>query len=384
MSPLKLIIKEIAHRKVNALLWLLAVTVAVSGSLVFHTAFSGSLQRTKRIQRDMGQNLRIVSKETDLADFWDQGFSQKTFPETWVRKFTEIDETINYSHLSPVLKWKVRWRGSPAMIYGMAPREVAPPGREKPLMIVPIEQGTVQLGRTLANLHGVKTGETVTVEGVAYKVARVLSEKGNEAEIRIYMHLADAQVALDCKGLINEIQALDCYCADKTQDTLALLRQQLAPILPEAQVFRMQDVAEAREKQRREMERAMETLLPVVVIACGLIVATLALHNTRARKEEIGVLRALGKGGDSVAALLMGKALALGAAGAITGFALGSTFLTTPAADALGIPPKLIGWNLENLKWSMLLAPTFSVLASFIPVMLAVTQDPADALRHDS
>ena len=65
MSPLVLIIKELSHRKANAILSLLAVTIAVGGSIVLHTAFEGSLQRTKRIQRDMGQNLRIVSKDTD-------------------------------------------------------------------------------------------------------------------------------------------------------------------------------------------------------------------------------------------------------------------------------------------------------------------------------
>ena len=383
MSSIKLILKEISHRKANALLALLAVVLAVSGSIVFHSAFAGSLQRTKRIQRDMGQNLRIVSKETDLAHFWDEGFSQSTFPENWVQKFTNVNEMINYSHLSAVLKWKVQWNGSPAMIHGIAPREVAPPGRKKPIMITPVKQGTVQLGKTLANLHGVKRDDPVNVEGGEFKVARVLSEKGSGAEIRIYMHLKDAQSVLNRKGQINEIQALDCYCADETQDTLTLLRKQLAPILPEAQVFRMQDMAETREKQRREMERALATLLPVVVIICGLIVAVLAFQNTRARRQEIGVLRALGKGGDSVAVLFLGKAVVLGIVGAVVGFLLGTLLLKGGVGELLNISPKLIGWHFENLKWALLLAPVFAALATFIPAMLAVTQDPADTLRHD-
>jgi len=383
MSPLKLILKEISHRKANALLALLAVVVAVTGSIVFHSAFAGSLQRTKRIQRDMGQNLRIVSKETDLAHFWHEGFSQKTFPENWVQKFTNVNEMINYSHLSAVLKWKVQWKGSPAMIHGIAPREVAPPGRKKPIMITPVKKGTVQLGKTLASLHDVKRDESVMVEGGEFKVARVLSEKGSGAEIRIYMHLEDAQTVLKREGFINEIQALDCYCADETQDTLTLLREQLAPILPEAQVFRMQDMAEAREKQRREMERALETLLPVVVIICGLIVAVLTFQNTRARRQEIGVLRALGKGGGSVAVLFLGKAIVLGIVGAVGGFVLGTLLLKGWGTETLNISPKLIGWHFENLKWALLLAPVFAALASFIPTMLAVTQDPADTLRHD-
>ena len=383
MNPLTLIFKELSHRKVNAILSLLAVTIAVSGSIIFHTAFAGSLQRTKRIQRDMGQNLRIVSKDTDLAHFWDEGFSRETFPENWVKSFTNITDTINYSHLSAVLKWKVQWRDTPAMIYGLAPREVAPPGRKKPIMITPVKRGTVQLGRTLADIHGVKRDATVTVEGGKFEVARVLSEKGSGAEIRIYMHLADAQAVLKREGQINEIQALDCYCADETQDTLALLREQLSPILPQAQVFRMQDMAEAREKQRRDIEWTFSTLMPVIVIICGIIVGALAFMNTRARRQEIGILRALGKGTGSVATLFLGKALLLGIAGALSGFALGTALLFGWGTEVLKVSPKLIGWDFNNLKWALLIAPVFAVLASFIPAMLAVTQDPADTLRHE-
>jgi len=384
MSPITLIFKELSHRKVNAISSLLAVTIAVSGSIIFHTAFAGSLQRTKRIQRDMGQNLRIVSKETDLAHFWDEGFSRETFPENWVKSFTNITDTINYSHLSAVLKWKVQWRDTPAMIYGLAPREVAPPGRKKPIMITPVKRGTVQLGRTLADIHGVKRDATVTVEGGKFEVARVLSEKGSGAEIRIYMHLADAQAVLKREGEINEIQALDCYCADETQDTLALLREQLGPILPQAQVFRMQDMAEAREKQRRDIEWTFSTLMPAIVFFCGIIVGVLAFVNTRARREEIGILRALGKGSGSIAALFLGKALLLGVAGAVCGFTLGTALLLEWGQELLKISPKLIGWDMNNLEWALLLAPVFAALASFIPAMLAVTHDPAETLRHDS
>ena len=383
MNPLTLIFKELGHRKVNAVFSLLAVAIAVGGSIIFDTTFAGSLQRTKRIQRDMGQNLRIVSKETDLAHFWDEGFSKTTFPESWVNSFTNINDTINYSHLSAVLKWKVQWRGSPAMIYGLAPREVAPPGRKKPIMITPVKRGTVQLGKTLAAIHEVKRDQTVTVEGSQFEVARVLSEKGSGAEIRIYMHLADAQAVLNRKGEINEIQALDCYCADETQDTLALLREQLGPILPQAQVFRMQDMAEAREKQRRDIEQTFSTLMPAVIILCGVIVGVLAFVNTRARRQEIGTLRALGKGSGEVAALFLGKALLLGVVGAVGGFALGTGLLFVWGPGLLQISPKLISWDLNNLKWALLLAPVFAAMASFIPAMLAVTQDPADTLRHD-
>lgn len=429
MSTLSLILKEMAHRKANAALSLLAVIVAVAFAVMFFAASEGAQResagimadmnssaekisetaqkKTKRIQRDMGQNLRIVSKETDLAHFWDEGFSQECFPETWIQKFTNITDTINYSHLSAVLKWKIKWQGSPAMIYGLAPREVAPPGRRKPIMITPVKLGTVLLGNALAEVHGVKRDDMVTVEGAQFKVGRVLAEKGSAAEVRIYMHLADAQTVLKREGQINEIQALDCYCADETQDTLKLLREQLAPILPGAKVFRMQDMAEAREQQRRLMEAQLGhempkvivdatdkqgrnlagvfgKLLPLVILVCGVLIAALAMLNTRARSQEIGVLRALGQGGERIALLFLGRAIVIGVLGALLGFAIGNGLAIQFGRELFQLTAAQLAWENQNLAWALLLAPTFAALASFIPAMLAVTQDPAETLRHDS
>ena len=81
MNPFTLILKELSHRKVNAVLSLLAVTVAVAFAVMFFSASEGAQnesarimgnmnsdvgdisestqKKTKRIQRDMGQNLRL-------------------------------------------------------------------------------------------------------------------------------------------------------------------------------------------------------------------------------------------------------------------------------------------------------------------------------------
>tara|TARA_Y100001968_G_scaffold328727_1_gene376458 strand:- start:3216 stop:4502 length:1287 start_codon:yes stop_codon:yes gene_type:complete len=428
MNPLALIVKEISHRKANALLSLLAITIAVALVVIFFSVSQGTQReqakilgdmnastdgisqstqkKTKRIQRDMGQNLRIVSEETDLAHFWDEGFSKVTFPEDWLQQFTNVTKQINYSHLSAILKWKIDWRGSPAMVYGLAPREVAPPGREKPIMITPVKRGTIQLGKTLSEIHKVNRDDVVKVENGEFQVDRVLAEKGSGAEIRIYMHLADAQSVLNREGLINEIQALDCYCADESQDTLTLLREQLAPILPKAKVFRMQDMAEAREQQRRLMEaqlgeampkvindaiesqtsnleKTFTKMLPVMVFLCGLSIAALAMLNTRDRRQEIGIFRALGHGGLHIAILFLGKAVAIGIAGAIIGYVIGGYITLNFGQELFALTKAQLKWEPSLLIEALWLAPAFAALATFIPAMLAVVQDPADTLRHD-
>ena len=53
MNPLALIVKEIAHRKANALLSLLAITIAVALVVVFFSVSQGTQREQAKILGDM-------------------------------------------------------------------------------------------------------------------------------------------------------------------------------------------------------------------------------------------------------------------------------------------------------------------------------------------
>ena len=72
---------------------------------------------------------------------------------------------------------------------------------------------------------GAKTGEEITLKGKSFTVAAVLSESGTIDDSRAWVHLSDAQALLDMPGVVNEIQALECYCKDVGVDNLARLRE---------------------------------------------------------------------------------------------------------------------------------------------------------------
>jgi len=103
----------------------------------------------------------------------------------------------------------------------------------------------------------------------------------------------------------------------------------------------------------------------------------------RERRAEIGILRAIGVSGPKVAALFLGKAVLLGLVGAVFGFALGT-------ALALWAGPVMFEWMARRmapdyalLVWSAIAAPLLAALASYIPAMVAVAQDPAVVLREE-
>ncbi len=382
MPLLPLILKEIAHRKWNALLTLVAVTTAAGFVVVFFMTGEASQRETKRNLRDMGQNLRIVAKSTDMESFWNQGYSDELMPEEWVHKFEKV-EGLFYSHLTATLERRIDWDGRPALLTGMS-AEVSPPGRKKPSMVFNIKPGEAFLGFELARGRHLKKGDEVTINGQQLKVAATLAEAGSIDDLRVSVHLKDAQAILNLPGQINEIRALDCYCRHPDKDTLTVLREQLALVLPEATVVKMQAIAMAREQQRTMMEDYFALVMPAVVLACGIWIGALAMLNVRERVEEVGILRALGYGGGHVAGLFLGKAVLLGLIGAALGFGVGTAIALHYGPDMFKLTAKNLKADYGLLGWLGVGAPLFAALCSFIPTMTSVARDPADSLRQDN
>ena len=65
MSVIALILKEIWHRKVNYVLAVLAVVMAVTLYIGFFTAGKASERETARLMLSMGYNMHIIAKEAD-------------------------------------------------------------------------------------------------------------------------------------------------------------------------------------------------------------------------------------------------------------------------------------------------------------------------------
>ncbi len=379
MNVLVLVAKEIAFRRWSALLALVAVVVAVALPVAFFTAGEAANRETTRLMRDIGYNLRIIPAETDMGRFWADGYSQSTLPEECVQRFASRGDLL-YRHLIALLQRRVEWNGTSVLLTGID-QELSPVGRKNNSMIFLVEPGTAVVGCEPARALGVERGADVELLGHTLTVADVLSETGSEDDVRVYVNLADAQAMLGLPGRVNEIKALECYCADPGVDTTEELRRQLNKVIPEGQVLRLHKIAEARVAQRRMMADYFAILLPVVLIACGAWIALLAALNVRERGHEIGILRALGHGSGRIAALFLGRAVLLGLVGAALGFALGSGFAVRYGPEVFEATAKAIATDWSLLPWALVGAPLFAAVASFLPTVSAVTRDPAVVLR---
>jgi len=110
----------------------------------------------------------------------------------------------------------------------------------------------------------------------------------------------------------------------------------------------------------------------------------LAWSNVRERRAEIGLLRAIGKSSWYIAGLFLGRAILLGLLGGGLGCAAGLAIvhgigrvapeLAAPAAGPLTRDGFLFAGALVG-------APLVCLLASYLPTLRAVLQDPALVLR---
>ena len=385
MNVFRLIYKEIAYRKLNFVFSLLAVVVAVSLFVAVFTTGSAYRRETRRLMRNMGQNLRIIPRETSIADFWLRGFSENTMPEEYMQLFAE-SKGFSYTHLTATLQKKVTWRNMDIILTGILP-EVLPADRthQKPMMFS-VKPGVVYIGSEVAEKLSIKQDDVINILGKDFTVAKCLSISGSSDDIRIYGDLHDIQSVLDMKGEINEIKALECLCVIETSgdkvNPLELAKQQLAQILPQGQVILLQGIADIRQKQRAAMESYLSFVLPFVVVACGVWVAVLAMMNVRERQSEIGIMRAMGYNSGKIASLFLGKAILVGLIGAATGFAAGTEFALIWGPQMFKVTAKSIKPEYVLLGWSLIAAPAFAWLAGFIPMAIALANDPADTLRN--
>ena len=381
MFVIRMVLKEMWHRKVNWVLAVLAVTTAVAFSVAFFTAAKASERETARLMLSMGYNVHVIAKDADAGAFLLNGIPEKTMPADYLDKLA-TQQSISYNHLLATLEGRMNWRGMDIVLTGIAP-EVCPPGQKKPPMTFQVDPGAVYVGYRIALKLQVREGQTLSLGGKDLKVKKCLAESGGLDDVTMQCNLGDAQEILNQPGRITGIKAVDCLCFEKG-DPVAVLRKEIGAILPEAQVLQVKALANARAKQRQMVHGIFALMLPFVIAACAVWIGVLAAMNVRDRQQEIGLLRALGYDAGAICLLFLGKALLVGLAGAGVGFLLRTSLGLKYGPGIFEITAKaMIRWEPTLLVFACILAPLFATVASFIPTMIAVTCDPAEALREE-
>ena len=249
--------------------------------------------------------------------------------------------------------------------------------------IKPGDAGVALLEEAYARSRGLKTGETITVMGMACRVIGIVNPGIRPAKADVYVPIDDA------KRLINAVDGLhvgdeanvvlvEVAAASRQQEAIASVKKTIpgavistyACYKPAAQVAWMND-ASAR-------------LLTIIVGAAAIALSLRSqLSSVVERRHDIGILKAIGwTDGRIVVQILLESALQA-SAGGLLGFALAALALAAlpinsfaGSAASGGIPLLRLGGA------ALLLAFAGGMLAGGIPALVAARMRPAQALRQ--
>ncbi|HJU41445.1 MAG TPA: FtsX-like permease family protein [Vicinamibacterales bacterium] len=205
----------------------------------------------------------------------------------------------------------------------------------------------------------------------------------------ILMDIAAAQLAFDRLGRVDRIDVLLSEGSDLDQ-SLQAIAAKLPPGLSAQRPAR-------RGEQVETMLAAFHTNL-TALSWIALIVGLFLVYNTVtisvvARREEIGMLRALGVTRGTVLRLFLGEAAALAAAGILLGLGLArlladaaltltSRTVSTLYIAAAAAPPEM---NISHLWTAIAIGLPLSLIAAAVPALEASRVPPTAAIRgHDT
>ena len=424
MKLLHLVKKEICYHKLTFVLVLLSVVVAVWVFVSLLTLLHAHDIQTERILSEkkekiekemkkmeddyrkimklLGLNMFILPEGQNLDDFYAEGYASKFIPQDYMDTLS-ASNILTIRHMLPIVEQKIRWperRNRTIILIGIRGEVPFTERAPKKPIVVAVPPGSIVLGYELWDSLNLKVGDKVKLLGETFKVSKCHPQRGTKDDITAWIDLETAQYLLGLEGRLSGIMALQCICH---VTDLSVLVKQIPGILPGTQVllfknevttrmearFRAKDIAKAsleterqhRLKIRGELETLASWLIPFVIIVSMVLIVFLTLSNLRQRRGEIATLRALGYRLGQILYVFLAKAFSLGLIGALLGIIV--SFFAVMLALALPAQEVMKLFSIPMLIGVLAAAPILSILASWIPAILAAHEDPAAILREE-
>ena len=179
-----------------------------------------------------------------------------------------------------------------------------------------------EVGAKAAEQFQVKAGDSLHLreqgKEATCRIFAVVTTGGAE-DTQVFTTLATAQMLADLPGQISLIQLSVTGTPDSIQRFIAALSRQL----PEADVHGIKQLAEAEGKLYNRISGLLSTTVVLVLLLTSLCVMAGMSNVAIERKNDVGLMKAIGGSVRQVVRLFLAEAIVLGLMGGIAGSAMG-------------------------------------------------------------
>jgi len=240
--------------------------------------------------------------------------------------------------------------------------------------------GGVLVGSALAERLEINVGSAVTVDSSSYRVTGVLAEEPWTAPVNPNFNLVVPETELRETGYRRVIVEEDS--AEAANKTAGRIRESMNRREDVVDVQENSDLIERVRSQQRLLSLFLIAVGSISLFVAGVSILNVMLMSTVERREEIGVLRAVGVQRTSVLRILLAEAALLGLVGGAVGVVI--SVLVGGVINHFMLDDALMVFRAGNLRYlgvALGFAVLISLLSGVYPAWKAANERPVEALR---
>jgi len=241
-------------------------------------------------------------------------------------------------------------------------------------------QSGVLVGESVAEDEGLQPGNTITVNGSSMRVRAVLESTGSFSQLnpggRIYIPVT----AFEQRGYQQVYVTAES--GTEANESAMAIRAALNDREQRVNVQELGSIVDQVNQTFQVINTVLVGIAAISLFVAGISILNVMLMSTVERREEIGVLRAVGYQKRDVLKVMLMEATLLGVFGGLVG--VGVSTLVGLAINYYTVDDPTALFRLANL-WYLLAAFAFAVVVSILsglyPAWKAASEEPVEALR---
>ncbi|MFI4874619.1 MAG: ABC transporter permease [Blastopirellula sp. JB062] len=404
MNLRTLVWRELFERKNQMFTIFLGIFLGITTVVAIRNITYYSELAVARELDSLGANVLILPKSVSLQNYYAADMHEEVIPEEYVLRLT-MSDLQGVDNLSPKLcvpaeldgrnvsltgilpksefQAKAAWAGAGifsrpigcgALDLGTESTEADQKSLAQNRVIKDLAKDEVLIGADVAASRRLAEGATLELLGESFRVIAVLPATGTVDDSRVFAHLHKVQELAGMGPVLNCIEVVGC-CKEISGGLVEDVNQ----LLPDAKVVTIKQMVDTQIKVHDMMERLSQVFVAIIVVIGGAGIANFMFSNVSERRREIGTLMAMGARSQLIQRLFLAKALILGLAGGVGGFAIGTLLAMTMGPQLAGVAVL----PMPSLSlWAIGISVSVALIASYFPARRAARLDPVATFRE--